>query len=384
MKTASRSNNFDLIRLLAAAQVVFAHAVGHTPVLAGHPAWLQSLLDVVSLFPGVAVFFVISGFLIPRSYERLEDRPLAYFLHRGLRIYPALIVCLLVSLAVLGTFGFLEPAVTGTPEFWAWLLGQLTCGQFYNPGFFRDFGVGVVNGALWTISVELQFYVLVPLIHVISRRTRFGDLLLATSFLASFVAFCYVDMGSNSPLGFHHAPMTVKLLFVTIIPHWWMFMLGMLMQRYYGRLRGILEGKIIYYFAAYTCFAATRQFIIGRDPSWFGWFYLGYLPERLLLATLTISAAFSMRDLSGRLLRGAVLSYGIYIYHFIVINVLLELGWMDTLPAVAVVFVLSAAAGALSWFGIEKRALALKPRVDAAKLPNKISSGVKNEELNRI
>jgi peptidoglycan/LPS O-acetylase OafA/YrhL len=366
LETASRSNNFDLIRLFAAVQVVFVHAVGHTPVLASHPPWLQSLFDVVILFPGVAIFFVISGFLIPRSYERLQDRPLAYFMHRGLRIYPALIVCLLVSLAVLGALGFLGPAVTNSPEFMAWLFGQLTCGQFYNPEFFRDFGVGVVNGALWTISVELQFYALVPLLHVISRRTRFGGLLLATSFLASFTAFCYVDVGANNALGFHHAPMAVKLLFITIIPHWWMFVLGILLQRHFERLRGILEGKFIYHFAAYGCFAAARQFLIGRDPSWFGWFYPGYLPERILLATMTLSAAFSMRDLSGRLLRGADLSYGIYIYHFIIINVMLELGWMDTLPAVAAVFVLSAAAGALSWFGIEKRALALKPRVDAA------------------
>jgi peptidoglycan/LPS O-acetylase OafA/YrhL len=368
LETTSRSNNFDLIRLLAAAQVVFVHAVGHTPVLTSHPPWLRSLLDVVILFPGVAVFFVISGFLIPRSYERLEDRPRAYFMHRALRIYPALIVCLLVSLAVLGVFGFLGPAVIGSPEFMAWLFGQLTCGQFYNPAFFRDFGVGVVNGALWTISVELQFYAVVPLLHVISRRTRLGGLLLASSFLASFVTFCYVDMVSNKTLGFHEAPMAVKLLFVTIIPHWWMFGLGMLLRRHYGRLRGMLEGKFIHHLAAYTCFAAARQFLIGRDASWFGWFYPGYLPERVLLATMTTSAAFTMRDLSGRLLRGVDISYGIYIYHFIIINVLLELGWMSTLPAVAAVFLLSSAAGALSWFGIEKRALALKPRVDGAGL----------------
>jgi hypothetical protein len=49
-----------------------------------------------------------------------------------------------------------------------------------------------------------------------------------------------------------------------------------------------------------------------------------YLPERILLATITLSAAFSMRDLSGRLMRGAYLSYGIYIYHFSIINVLLK------------------------------------------------------------
>ena len=89
MHSSARHNNFDLIRLLAAAQVVFVHAVGHTPVLESHPPWLRGLLDVVVMFPGVAVFFVISGFLVPRSYERLRDRPGTYFMHRALRIYPA-------------------------------------------------------------------------------------------------------------------------------------------------------------------------------------------------------------------------------------------------------------------------------------------------------
>ena len=198
----SRLNNFDLIRLLAAAQVVFVHAVGHTPVLGVGPPWLRELLDVVILFPGVAVFFVVSGFLIAKSYERLRDEPRVYLWHRVLRIYPALFLCFAVAMIALGVFGFLTPDVVGSVKFWGWLAGQLSFGQFYNPEFFRGFGMGVVNGALWTISVELQFYLFLPLFYAVVfprvRRGVMGSWLLAASFVISFAAFWYVDAATNA------------------------------------------------------------------------------------------------------------------------------------------------------------------------------------------
>jgi peptidoglycan/LPS O-acetylase OafA/YrhL len=367
LDTPHRSNNFDLLRLLAAAQVVFVHAVGHTPVLPILSDGARKVFDVIVWFPGVAVFFVISGFLVARSYERLRGNLRAYFWHRALRIYPALLVCLAVSVVVLACFGFLGPEVRCSPTFWAWLLGQLTCGQFYNPEFFRGFGVGVVNGALWTISVELQFYLALPAFYALAwprgRPRRFRRWLVPATFAASFCAFCYVDMHTNGSGGFRGAGTGVKLLFVSLVPHWWMFLLGLLLHRHFARLRGWLEGRLGWHFAAYLTFAALRHEWIGRDSPLFPLFYLGYLPERVLLATLTVAAAFSLRGLSNRLLGATDISYGIYLYHFLIINVLVELNWMRSPAAVAAVFVLAAAAGAAGWFGIERRALGLKHRL---------------------
>lgn len=59
----SRENNFDLIRLFAALQVLLGHGINHLQILG-----YDEILDVISFFPGVMVFFVISGFLITRSY----------------------------------------------------------------------------------------------------------------------------------------------------------------------------------------------------------------------------------------------------------------------------------------------------------------------------
>jgi peptidoglycan/LPS O-acetylase OafA/YrhL len=366
MSDHKRFNNFDLVRLFAAAQVVFVHAVGHSPVRENSAPWVRKLLDVIILFPGVAVFFVVSGFLIAKSYERLRPEPRLFLWHRLLRIYPALVICLGISLLALAALGFLTPEVLGQPEFWVWLGGQLTFGQFYNPEFFRGFGLGVVNGALWTISVELQFYLLVPLFYKvvfpISGKRPWGFAPLWVSFFLSFAAFWQVDAAINGPGGFTYAPLAAKLLFVSLVPHWWMFLLGLLIHRHWDRLGRFCEGKFAVWIAAYGAVAVLRQLVLGRDTSWQTLYYLGYLPERILLAAATIAAAYTARGTASRWLGGTDVSYGIYIYHFLLINVLMEMGYMTGLGSVAAVFALSAALGLASWHLVEKQALALKSR----------------------
>ncbi len=59
----SCENNFDLIRLLAALQVLLGHGINHLQILG-----YEHILNAISFFHGVIIFFVISGFLITRSY----------------------------------------------------------------------------------------------------------------------------------------------------------------------------------------------------------------------------------------------------------------------------------------------------------------------------
>ena len=80
---------FDLMRLIAALLVV----VSHTFPLAGHPPLrIWGVEDLGAL--GVSIFFVISGYLVTASY--LRD-PKTYLLKRLLRIEPALIASLVVT-----------------------------------------------------------------------------------------------------------------------------------------------------------------------------------------------------------------------------------------------------------------------------------------------
>ncbi|MEO8617054.1 MAG: acyltransferase [Luteolibacter sp.] len=357
MSSPHRQNNFDLIRLLAAAQVVVAHAIGHTDLVHHLPSWGKQLFDALLMLPGVPVFFVISGFLITRSYEKDPADLKGYFWRRCLRIFPALWICLVITLAALACFGFLKPDIVSSPTFIAWLAGQVSFFQFYNPDHFRGFGTGVANGALWTITVELQFYLFIPVFCYLTTRRNLAKILTPLLLACSFALYCVMDHKVNGPGGFTGAPIVFKLLHVTLIPHLWMFLLGILIHRNFDFLKTWIEGKFLYYMAAYVIFMSLLHFLV---PDRSVPFYLAYLPSRSILALATIAGAFSARSLSNRLLNGTDISYGIYIYHSVVINVFIQLGILTSTASVLLVFLVSITLALLSWHWIEKPALACK------------------------
>ncbi len=365
MSSPQRPNNFDLIRLLAAAQVVLAHAIGHTPLVRQLPPWGKSLFDALMMLPGVPVFFVISGFLITQSFERDPDDWRGYFWRRGLRIFPGLWVCLLMTLAALAAFGFLATDFVLSKTFAAWLAGQVSFFQFYNPEHFRGFGIGVANGALWTITVELQFYLYVPLFHWLVRgRDAARTALSAVLFAVSFGAFCVMDHHVNGPGGYGAAPLVYKLLFVTLVPHLWMFLLGVAIHRHFSRLRPLIEGRFALWIASYALVMWGLHTLVDFRSAPY---YLGYFPARVLLALATIAAAFSLPRLSGKLLRGHDISYGTYLYHSVVINVFVELGWLTTPWSVTGVFAVSVLAALFSWHVVERPALGMKDALSGGK-----------------
>ena len=155
-------NNFDLIRLAAALQVASTHALPY--FVPESRTWY--LLRFVELFPGVPVFFFVSGFLISKSFERNASPP-EYALNRVLRIYPGLIVCFALSVAAAALTGYFNTVRPAPSEWLRWTAAQLSFAQFYNPEFMRHYGVGVLNGSMWTMTVELQFYALVPVLYVL-------------------------------------------------------------------------------------------------------------------------------------------------------------------------------------------------------------------------
>jgi peptidoglycan/LPS O-acetylase OafA/YrhL len=80
----------------------------------------------------------------------------------------------------------------------------------------------------------------------------------------------------------------------------------------------------------------------------------------LLLACTVLSAAYTLPWLARRVLRGQDISYGMYIYHMLVVNLLVVRGWQGHGWAVAVVLASSAVLASLSWRLVERPALRLK------------------------
>src|SRR5712675_2196158 len=104
-----RHNNFDLLRLVAALSVIFSHAFLLAENSQAHdPLMLLTGGQAILGLAGVFVFFTISGYLITQSFETTAS-PLVFLAKRALRIFPGLILCLLVCVFVIG------PLVTKLP-----------------------------------------------------------------------------------------------------------------------------------------------------------------------------------------------------------------------------------------------------------------------------
>ena len=344
-----KTNNFDLIRLAAALQV----AVTHATYLFGITGRQWPLHVITDLFPGVPVFFFISGFLISHSFERnpeLRD----YVQNRILRIYPALVVCLVLSIGSVWASGYLIRVSAPFSQWAKWIVAQLSVAQ-YNPGFMRGYGMGILNASTWTISIELQFYILVPLTYAALRLQRLRHaqgnlaLLALTGFFLLANVACVHFMDRSTAL--------FAYLDLSCVPWFYMFLTGLLAQRNFGLVGRALAGRFVPLFLGYCALGLLAARV-------FGWRFDNDLNPVLFLAlaAVTFAAAFSAPTLSDTLLRRQDLSYGVYLYHAPAINFLLATGVLagarGALAAMGATFALALG----SWWLIERPALRLKHR----------------------
>jgi peptidoglycan/LPS O-acetylase OafA/YrhL len=332
-------NNFDLLRIFAATQVALNHGVMHLGV--PKPSWWP----IMYAFPGVPIFFVISGFLISASFERNPNLA-SYFRNRLLRIFPGLWFCIALTTIAILLFGYHVATLSGV----TWFFSQLA-GVIYTPEPLQHFGFGSYNGSLWTIPIELQFYFLLPLIYLATRSDRRRTLVIS-ALLLLFTAVAYFTTRTFSPLDdAGEEPLPQKLLRYSFFPHFYLFLSGIAMQRAHFSRRPWIVGKGLFWAAAYLGFHLLMPYSAAMHV--FG---------TLLLGVAAISLAYSAPALSERLLRGNDISYGAYIYHGLVINMLLEFGLTGRPAYVAAALGITFVAALLSWTLLEKPLLRWKRR----------------------
>lgn len=104
---------------------------------------------------GVAVFFLISGFVIPFSFKSTDWR--GFLLGRALRIYPTYAVGLTISISVMLAFG-----VHYGKQF-PFTLDVVLINYF--PGLRDAIWVSGIDGVIWTLDVEVKFYLVCALLH---------------------------------------------------------------------------------------------------------------------------------------------------------------------------------------------------------------------------
>ena len=354
----SRDNNFDVVRLFAALQVCTGHIFTHFNIPGG------GISKFLSLFPGVMIFFAVSGFLITSSWCHSKSVK-HYFRNRFLRIFPALFVCFIVLQIVLAIFGHINWASFGSFQMWMYWIGQLSLGQFFTPDSLRGFGVGAPNGSLWTIPVEVEFYILVPLLFILMSKLKLWKklVLLSVGSIAINVVLAKMSVFSdastnaeNLTQGFLNGnfELILRLLNVTILPYLYSFLIGSVIYIYWDNVRNAFTNKALYWLGIYL----ACRYIFDEGAS-YQIYSVSDLLCNLLLGCLAISAAFSFGKVY-KLLKGIDISYGIYIIHMIVVNIFLELGYGTNLFDGILALIISILLAVVLFKFVEQPALRLK------------------------
>jgi len=327
------ANNFDLIRLVAASLVVFSHSFILTEGTDTHE-FLYRLTagreDLGQL--AVATFFVISGFLITMSYE--SSRSVGNYLwKRLLRVFPALLILLLLTTFVLGPIASslsLKEYFSQSHTYTYLTNVRLFRLQYDLPGLFHDNPYpNAVNGSLWTLAYEFTCYVIVAALGAcgLLRKRWFIALLFVVSLL---------------PLPLQSLHQNIQIL-VMLFSY---FSAGMLAYLYFPDIK--FSAKYI----ALACAALATSLFTPYFQTAFAVFG-SYLI--LKLAFLKVPALQAVT-------RNGDFSYGIYIYAFPLQQFIVQrwgtpLSWLQLF---AISYLVTLIFAMLSWHFIEKPALQLK------------------------
>ena len=167
MRTSAHAkNNFNLLRLLFALMVVVYHAIVLPGVANGQPLETWAGLGAEL---GVQGFFVLSGYLVWSSLERSPSLGL-YAEKRVRRLLPAYVAVILVSAIAAA---ILVPAVRADlgalARYLGWNLAFLNFMAPGLPGVFEGNRFTEINGALWTLKIEVMFYLILPVLALLLK-----------------------------------------------------------------------------------------------------------------------------------------------------------------------------------------------------------------------
>jgi len=291
---------------------------------------------------GVMIFFSLSGYLVAKSWAS-DPHIVRFFYRRALRIFPAMIACTIITIAVMGVFfsnlslrAFIQHDVTHS-----FLLNCILYIKFYLPGVFENTPYpGAVNGSLWTLPIEFSCYVILGLTLFVVKRTQ--------SMIVLAITFWLISINQH------------------YFEFYWTRWISESFVIYASDLRYVFK-----YGAYFFCGACIGFFRLERFLNWFviivaatlliGFLQFVYAP--LLLPIVVIGLGIRKVTTPFRWTMRTDYSYGIYIYAFPVQQALASVDpMMPWALAFSLTVIVTTIFAAVSWHLIEKPTLSLKPR----------------------
>jgi len=339
--TPSREvNNFDVLRIVFAWFVVISHSYFLNNDNISDPlGWMTGNYLIFS-YIGVKGFFVISGYLIFQSLIRSQS-VYDYLVKRVLRIFPGLIMALVLSLLALY---FVYPSnnlpYLLNPEIYTYFTDNVLLfkSHFNIPGVFEGMRSKAVNGSLWTIKFEFLCYLFLLLVFPFRKSTKIFTLIITI-----LLGCC---------------------IFLPIFFSTWVHAVQRPIQ-----LELLLElGSYFFMGSFWACF--TWDEIPFKK-----WAFATSVTIILLCILFKTDRIFLMIPLSFVIMhigkKKSVLaswihntigdpSYGMYLYAFPLQQLLIYALKPTTIRLLALSTLLSILMGIISWFWVEKRALAMK------------------------
>lgn len=311
------------MRGLAIALVVLYHATTLSGFQLQFPLWPQpALIDLRGLssvgFLGVEVFFFVSGFVICAPYVRwiLEGAPRPslreYAWRRFIKIVPSyLLVLCAASWWAMGVY----------PD----LPRQVLAHALFLHGFWID-TFGSLSGSFWTLSIEVQFYVLFPILIVVFRRwpiaTWVALVTLANVYrmhVAADRSYIYMQIGDQLPaqLDVFGSGMLGAYLYTRFRPAF------AASEELRGRallcaLAGLAAGALLFR-------GAGLAGLQGAPFSYYLWEMYFRTPFSVAVLALTVGSALSFAAWRGLVANPlltwlSVISYNLYLWHELVIK----------------------------------------------------------------
>jgi peptidoglycan/LPS O-acetylase OafA/YrhL len=304
MNEAHRNNNFDFLRLLFASIVVLYHSYD----LSFSPVYLW-VPRVASATLAVQGFFAMSGFLIVRSYDRSPTLG-QYLEKRARRILPAYWAALVFTLILGAIFSKLSlAAFIGSPSTWKYIGASLCFANFLYPslpGLFEGNPVtSSVNGSLWTIKIEVMFYLIVPLIVWCCRKTGKWQTLSGIYLASVLYSFAAERL--------HHPRLALQLP---------------------GQLCFFMAGAFAYYY--FDLINRHRYWMwVVSIASYLAASLSGWILFRAVGVSLGVVCVGFLLPSLGQAAKHGDFSYGTYVFHFPVIQAFIALGVVAQYPRLA-------------------------------------------------
>jgi peptidoglycan/LPS O-acetylase OafA/YrhL len=163
-----RDNNFNIIRIVAAFAVLVSHAF-RLANLSSEPFETGTGISLGTM--AVDIFFITSGFLVTASLVTRVST-LEYLCARALRIFPALLVMVLLTAFGLGLYFTTVPIssyLSSSETYWYILKNStlITGVYYFLPGVFEHNPFkGSVNGSLWSMVHEVRCYIILAILWV--------------------------------------------------------------------------------------------------------------------------------------------------------------------------------------------------------------------------